>query len=205
MEKSRKAPPPAITDYYRLRVLFTHTHALQFTGNYTQHSSSPMEVPPVLPVKGPIPPPDNIDEALQKVFAPQDSIEGCLSQKAQPSLLDLYDDAFHGPVEATSATLLAGSSKIRDCCAAVIEEMKKLSDASSVGGVERRVGGSVESETLVAFKEAVADFAKQLDVLRRQEALADFVAELKDTGKSGLASARAAQTRLRHLIESFPA
>jgi hypothetical protein len=124
-----------------------------------------------------------------------------------PTLEALYDSAFNGPVRASPETLRASSARLRECSMGVLGEMKRLSDTAasggSVGGASGSgSGGSIASgEALAAFKETVADMARQLEVLRRQEALASLVAEMQGTNAaSGLGHATRASARLQAAV-----
>ncbi len=86
--------------------------------------------------------------------------------------------------------------------------MQRLCVAAAHGeGSGGSGGGSGEAPTaaLLAFRAAVAGMAAQLQVLRRQEALAELVAHATGASEaSGLRGAQACLEQLQRALEALP-
>jgi hypothetical protein len=130
-----------------------------------------------------------------------------------------WDAAFGGAVQATPQTLAAASAQLRASAVGVCEDMQRLSAAAARGegsggggggggassGSGSTGGGEAPTAALLAFRAAVAAMAAQLEVLRRQEALAELAAHATGASEaSGLRGAQASLQRLELALQALP-
>jgi pyruvate dehydrogenase E2 component (dihydrolipoamide acetyltransferase) len=125
-----------------------------------------------------------------------------------------WDAAFAGPVRASPQALAAASAQLRACAVGVCEDMQRLCAAAArgegsggggSGGGGGGGGGEPPTAALLAFRAAVAGMAAQLEVLRRQEALAELVAHATGASEaSGLRGAQASLEQLQRALQALP-